>query len=425
MCAKNIYGVIDYKEISVKDKEVFEDGQYITGFGSAIAHIGDVDKDGINDLAVAIEGSLEGYGIYILLMNEDGSIKSYKSILSDQYAYEQKEKVVDVAALGDFDGDQTPDIAIVSDTSGVTNPINTHILYLNTDGTLKSSQRLQDKSSADSELVLKESSITNMGDMDGDGITDIAIGGHAIKNSKDIPTVSVLFMNQDGSIKKYRQTSDSKTEFTPDRGFYGRSIDAIGDIDGDGITDLAVGSQDSVWIQFLNSDGSVKSSQKIDSKTKNLGFSTHRTMFGADVSNIGDINGDGINDLLVGNYSNDQEDRIVGKAHILLLNVDGTVKSSSTISDTNDGGIGVEFRKGIDFGWSVSHIGDFDKDGNLNILVSAPHNGYDGWVNQYGSVYNINFGCYPSTDASEVTQSKGRFSSFWASLFEFFFTNTK
>ncbi|MBU1910914.1 FG-GAP repeat protein, partial [Patescibacteria group bacterium] len=122
MCAKNIYGVIDYKEISVKDKEVFEDGQYITGFGSAIAHIGDVDKDGINDLAVAIEGSLEGYGIYILLMNEDGSIKSYKSILSDQYAYEQKEKVVDVAALGDFDGDQTPDIAIVSDTSGVTNP---------------------------------------------------------------------------------------------------------------------------------------------------------------------------------------------------------------------------------------------------------------------------------------------------------------
>ena len=56
--------------------------------------------------------------------------------------------------------------------------------------------------------------------------------------------------------------------------FFGHDIELIGDLDGDGVTDIAVGvpydndganSAGAVYILFLNSDGTVKSSQKISS----------------------------------------------------------------------------------------------------------------------------------------------------------------
>ena len=53
---------------------------------------------------------------------------------------------------------------------------------------------------------------------------------------------------------------------------FGFSMGALGDLDGDGVTDLAVGApwdddggtdRGAVWILFLNADGTVKAQQKI------------------------------------------------------------------------------------------------------------------------------------------------------------------
>ena len=61
--------------------------------------------------------------------------------------------------------------------------------------------------------------------------------------------------------------------------FFGHDIESIGDIDGDGISDIAVGatndddggpSHGAVYILFLNSDGTVKDSQKISSTEGNF-----------------------------------------------------------------------------------------------------------------------------------------------------------
>ena len=129
----------------------------------------------------------------------------------------------------------------------------------------------------------------------------------------------------------------------------------IGDLNDDGIIDLGVGAYGdsdagtdtgAVYILFLNSDGTVKSHQKISSTQGNFSPKLEPgDMLGHDLTPIGDLNGDGINDIAVGAHGDDDskfsvsaflgvEDTYAkGAVYILFLNSDGTVKSHQKISE--------------------------------------------------------------------------------------------
>ena len=86
--------------------------------------------------------------------------------------------------------------------------------------------------------------------------------------------------------------------------------------------------------------GTVLSHQKI-SQTMG-GFAAtlvDSDRFGEAIANIGDLNGDGIDDLAVGAVGTDDGGTNKGAVYILFMNADGTVASHQKISDT-DGGFG-------------------------------------------------------------------------------------
>jgi len=128
--------------------------------------------------------------------------------------------------------------------------------------------------------------------------------------------------------------------------FFGHDIELISDLDGDGVTDIAVGvpydndganSAGAVYILFLNSDGTVKSSQKISSSEGNFREKLElEDSFGFSLSKLGDLNGDGITDIAVGSPHRHYFNSDLSPLHILFLNSDGKVISFETIPEQHN-----------------------------------------------------------------------------------------
>ncbi len=224
-------------------------------------------------------------------------------------------------------------------------------------------------------------SVSSLGDLDGDGVTDLAVGATGDDTGGySRGAVHVLLLNVDGTVKSTLKigsdTNGGPTLANDD--MFGNSVSSLGDLDGDGVTDLAVGatgddtggySRGAVHVLLLNVDGTVKSTLKIGSDTNGGPTLANDDMFGNSVSSLGDLDGDGVTDLAVGATGDDTGGYSRGAVHVLLLNVDGTVKSTLKIGSDTYGG--PTLANDDMFGSSVSSLGDLDGDGVTDLAVGA------------------------------------------------------
>ena len=121
--------------------------------------------------------------------------------------------------------------------------------------------------------------------------------------------------------------------------------------------------------------------------------------FGRDHDKIGDVDGDGVIDFVVGARSDDDGEIDAGAVYILFMNNDGTVKANQKISMLS-GGFSEVLNEGNFFGYGVAGIGDYDDDGIPDIAVAAPvapnnalyiiHLKADGTVKNFVKNENIN-----------------------------------
>jgi hypothetical protein len=93
-----------------------------------------------------------------------------------------------------------------------------------------------------------------------------------------------------------------------------------------------------VYVLRLNGDGTVKSSTKLASGTGGGPTLADRDYFGSSVTALGDIDGDGVRDLAVGATGDSTSGVRGGAVYVLRLNADGTVKSSTRVAHETGGG---------------------------------------------------------------------------------------
>jgi hypothetical protein len=292
--------------------------------------------------------------------------------------------------LGDLDGDGIPDMAVgaYGDDDGGDFRGAVWILFLNADGTVKSHQKISDTEGGFTGALHDRNafgwSLTSLGDFDGDGVIDLAVGAREDDDGGNARgAVFILLLNSNGTVKSQQKISDTQGGFTGaldnlDR--FGYSISALGDLDGDGVCDLAVGAAHdddggydigAVWVLFLNSDGTVKSHQKIGSMQGGFtGELDSGDNFGVATVNIGDLDNDGVVDIGVCAIWDDDGGYGVGAVWVLFLNSDGTVKSHQKISAT-EGGFTGSLDSNDRFGWALSSLGDLDCDGVYDLAATA------------------------------------------------------
>lgn len=105
---------------------------------------------------------------------------------------------------------------------------------------------------------------------------------------------------------------------------------------------------------------------------------------GASVSSIGDVNGDGLPDFAIGAPRNDSGGHDAGKVYIFFGKVDGW-GNSINLSQADASFIGE--RKRALAGYAISGVGDVNHDGFDDFLIGAPYDGESG--SKAGQIYLI------------------------------------
>ena len=312
-------------------------------FGTSIAPLGDLNRDGVIDLAVSGFGHNNIGAVWILFMKPDGQVDHHREISQN--------------------------------TGGFT-------------GSLSPGNRFGH-------------AVAKMGDIDGDGVVDLAVGTWADDDGgPDRGAVWILFLNTDGTVKKHQKISSTQGGFAGplDNGdIFGVTVANIGDLDRDGIDELAVGAiydddggtgvlanRGAVWILFLNPNGTVRTHQKIsDTEGGFTGILDDEDFF-AGPAGIGDLDLDGIPDLAVGTIRDDDLGSDAGSVWLLFLRRDGTVRYHQKIAK-GEGALSAEIRSGDQFGSSIANLGDVDGNGVQDLAVWAVFDKDGGWL--HGALY--------------------------------------
>lgn len=297
--------------------------------------------------------------------------------------------------IGDIDGDGNEDMAVgcALDDDGKTDAGAVWILFLNQDRTVKSHQKISSTQSGFTGSLHAENlfgiSVCPVGDMDSNGVPDIAVGAY-YDSDDDYKSgaVYILMLNADGTVKKHQKISKTQggLQNLTSNSFFGSGLCSIGDLDQNGVMDIVVGApqygncdEGGVWVLFLNQDGTVKSQNIITQGTPNMPINLSCSdRFGSATANIGDLDGDGIDELAVnawGDYSPSGE---YGGFHIIFLNRNGSVRKAQFISK-NIGNYTGALASGEHFGYHATAIGDHDQDGVNDIAIGIPKS------NTYGS----------------------------------------
>lgn len=339
-------------------------------FGWAVCALADQDGDGQRDVAV---GYPESSSLWILSGTSGQTLALYTSAAlgwngESHFAY----LGFALAPLGDTDGDGLEDLGVGAPTFSFHNS-GSQSDYTGRALVLSGRQRRDHVVGEVSQSLGR--AVSGAGDVDGDGHDDVAFS----VSTGGIPSVTVVSGRDRATLRSWSGAADSG---------FGRSLARAGDVDADGVEDLLVGAH------AEGANGAYSGCVRVYSGA--TGGLLHQfsgaayDFMGVSVAGLGDCNADGHADVAVGAPRTHADPVVTGFCTNLVPPQPGYVRVYSGIDGSElfqvsglthttpwcpfDG----QVHAGEVFGFSLTGVGDWDRDGVPDLAVGAPGAGA-GW----------------------------------------------
>ncbi len=242
-------------------------------------------------------------------------------------------------------------------------------------------------------------SLASAGDLDGDGAADLLVG--APYNDDEASNAGAVYLFSGVDIDGEETTSTAAVLITGASGSdrAGESVDGGGDFNGDGTPDVLIGAPyddttatNGGTAALLSGDG-LSGTLTIAEADALFSGSSNNDYAGTDVAFIGDVNGDGYDDVLVGAPYSDEGASNGGLAALILGSAAPSDLDLSSADATWSGVSANDYA-----GQTVAGVGDVNSDGLADFSIGAY--GQDGGGTSSGAIYIVYGSTSLSGDAS-------------------------
>ena len=384
--------------------------------GTSVSSAGDVNGDGIDDVIIGADyadpnGTSNAGESYVVFGSDDGFAKSIDLAALDgtngfvlKGIDEGDRSGYAVNSAGDVNNDGIDDLiigAFEAAPDGNNYAGESYVVFGSNDGFAASF----DLAALDGTngFVLRGInegdysgfSVNSAGDVNGDGIDDLIIGGYgADPNGNNYAGESyVVFGSESGFDESIDLAALDGTNGFVIKGineddYSGFSVSSAGDVNGDGIDDVIIGAP----LANPNDNNRAGESYIVFGSERGFDESIDLAVLdgtngfvikgidegdfsGVSVNSAGDVNGDGIDDLIIGAYgadTNGDNDNRVGESYVVFGSESGFDESIdlATLDGTN-GFVLKGINEGDRSGFSVSGAGDVNGDGIDDVIIGA------------------------------------------------------
>lgn len=397
----------------------------------SVASAGDVNGDGYGDVIIGAprydsgQGTFEG-AAFVYMGSPTGVASGDENTAAARIESNQAGALlgISVATAGDVNGDAHADIVVgASSFSNGTTAEGAAFVFLGSAAGIQSghpgtAHAILEGNQASSKFGI---AVASAGDVDADGYADLLVGASQYDNGTTDEGAAFVFHGSPAGIASGSPaTADTILEsnqgdgglaFTsaPD---FGLALGSAGDTNGDGYADVIIGARffDTPGPLGLADAGSAfvfrGSATGVADGNPATAFSTVRStqggsifftpLFGESVGGAGDVNGDGLSDIIVGAPSYDIPLVDTGAAFVFLGSSVGRITPETSAHRILDGG-----QAGAAMGTVVGAVGDLDGDGYDDVF-SGSAGATAGQVGE-GALLLYRGGTNGISDASETT----------------------